>query len=98
MLLQGAHGHVPGTGRLDGLHRRRQLLHGRDDRPVHARRRRADLVAVGPRGPPAVPSVASTVKPWSTSRLTGKIMARLSRFATETNTVPPSGRLPYAAC
>ena len=45
----------------------------------------------------AVPSVASTVNPRSTSRLTGKIIARLSRLATETNTVPRSGSPPYAA-
>ena len=37
--------------RLDRLHGRRELLHGRDDRPVDGRRRRPDLVAVGPRAP-----------------------------------------------
>ena len=36
----------------------------------------------------AVPSVARISKPRSASRLTGKIIARLSRLATETKTVP----------
>ena len=40
----------------------------------------------------AVPSVARISNPRSASRLTGKIMARLSRLATDTNTVP--GRQP----
>jgi hypothetical protein len=42
----------------------------------------------------AVPEVATTVKPRSASRLTGKIMCRLSRLATETKTVPLVGNPP----
>src|SRR5438270_6253946 len=45
----------------------------------------------------AVPDVASTRKPRSASRLTGKIADRLSRLATDTNTVPDVGSEPYAA-
>jgi hypothetical protein len=42
----------------------------------------------------AVPEVASTSKPRSASRLTGKIIARLSRFATDTKTLPEVGSEP----
>ena len=45
----------------------------------------------------AVPSVARTSNPRSASLFTGKIMARLSRFATLTKTRPVMGRSPYAA-
>ncbi len=44
-----------------------------------------------------VPSVARISKPISTSRLTGNVMARLSRSATEMNTRPDSGKPPNAA-
>ena len=42
----------------------------------------------------AVPSVASTRKPRSASRFTGKTRDRLSRLATDTNTVPSAGSEP----
>lgn len=42
----------------------------------------------------AVPIVASTRKPRSASRLTGKISDRLSLLATETNTEPEVGSDP----
>ena len=42
----------------------------------------------------AVPAVARTRKPRSASRLTGKIAARLSRLAMQTNTVPLVGSEP----
>ena len=45
----------------------------------------------------AVPTVASTSKPRSASRFTGKSIARLSRLATLTNTRPLVGSSPYAA-
>ena len=45
----------------------------------------------------AVPSVASTRNPRSASRFTGNTSERLSRLATETNTVPSAGSDPYAA-
>ena len=50
-------------------------------------------VAVTPlrRSTTAVPLVARISKPRSASRLTGKIMCRLSRLATETNTLPDVG-------
>ena len=41
---------------------------------------------------PAVPLVASNRKPRSASRFAGNTIARLSRFATDTNTVPDVGR------
>ena len=41
---------------------------------------------------PAVPLVATKRKPRSASRFAGKTIARLSRFATDTNTVPLVGR------
>ena len=43
-----------------------------------------------------MPLVARISKPRSASRLTGKIMCRLSRLATETNTWPDVGR-PFCA-
>ncbi len=47
----------------------------------------------------AVPAVATISKPRSTSRLIGKIIDRLSRLATETNTVPEVGRAdPARSC
>ena len=47
----------------------------------------------------AVPSVAQISKPRSARRFTGKIIDRLSLFATETNTRPLTGSEPYtAAC
>ena len=58
--------------------------HGRPRRRCGAARRRC-------------PSVARISKPRSASRLTGKIMARLSRLATETKTAPLVGSPPYAA-
>ncbi len=45
----------------------------------------------------AVPAVASTLKPSSTRRLTGKTTCRLSLSATDTKTVPDVGRPPNAA-
>ena len=42
----------------------------------------------------AVPAVASTRKPKSASRFTGNTSERLSRLATETNTVPSAGSEP----
>ncbi len=45
----------------------------------------------------AVPAVASTSKPSCWRRSTGSTIERLSRSATETNTVPDSGRPPNAA-
>ncbi len=44
----------------------------------------------------AVPAVASTLKPRSASRFTGNTSDRLSRLATDTNTVPCVGSEPYA--
>src|SRR6266702_2878526 len=44
-----------------------------------------------------VPRVAQISKPRSASRLTGKIMDRLSTLATDTNARPLTGRVPYAA-
>ena len=52
VLLQRAHRDLAGPGRLDALDGRAELLDRRDDRPVHARRGRPDLVAVGARGRP----------------------------------------------
>src|SRR6266511_4109043 len=46
----------------------------------------------------AVPPVARTPNPSSASRRTAKRTARLSRFATETKTVPPPGRAAPVAC
>ena len=43
------------------------------------------------------PRSRAIAKPRSTSRLTGKIMARLSRLATDTKTVPWCGSPPIAA-
>src|SRR5690625_7027055 len=45
----------------------------------------------------AVPEVAISVKPSSVSLLHGIVRDRLSRSATETNTVPEVGRPPNAA-
>src|SRR5215472_10803758 len=45
----------------------------------------------------AVPDVAQISNPRSASRLTGKTMARLSLFATDTNTRPLTGSDPYTA-
>ena len=45
----------------------------------------------------AVPDVASTSKPSSASRFTGKMIERLSRSATDTNTRPSVGSPPNAA-
>ncbi|COX22115.1 Uncharacterised protein [Mycobacterium tuberculosis] len=42
----------------------------------------------------AVPSVARTRKPRSANRLTGNTSDRLSRLATDTNTVPWAGSDP----
>ncbi len=44
----------------------------------------------------AVPEVASTSKPSSTSARAGKTRLRLSRLATETKTLPLVGSAPYA--
>src|SRR6516164_9519679 len=45
----------------------------------------------------AVPDVAQISNPMSASRLTGNTMARLSLFATDTNTRPLTGSDPYTA-
>ena len=45
----------------------------------------------------AVPSVARTVNPSAARRCAGNTIERLSRFATETNTVPDVGSTPSAA-
>ena len=82
---------------LNARHNRRLAV-----RPLLGRRTRAVVALAHHRGmrtplrrsTSAVPAVASTSKPRSASRFTGKIAERLSRLAIETNTVPLTGSEP----